>query len=149
MGEPEKVGLVINKFETFGKTRKGREIQKIRKKWSEIAGKDASMNSKPTKVSRGTLFIVARDAPWSTETSMYSGELLRRIRDITGIEGIKKVRIRTDKKSFLTGNIKKEELREQEVTAAENEKGNHIKDNITTDDEIGIALNRYIRSMRE
>ncbi|MBN2169601.1 MAG: DUF721 domain-containing protein [Actinobacteria bacterium] len=146
MGEPEKVGLVINKFGTIGKKRKGREIEKIKKEWVDIAGEAASATSKPTKVSRGTLFIVTRDTSWSTETSMYSSELLRRLKDITGISGIYKIRIRADKKSFIEDNPQKEERKEP---ADEKSSCGGAKDNFNGEDEMRIALDRYVRSMKE
>lgn len=150
MHEPEKIGSVIGKVNTFSKKKKGSEIEKIKKYWIQIVGETAGVNSKPTKISRGTLYVVTRDDPWSSEISMRSGQLLAKLKASTGIAGIGKVRIKSDRRAFSTINeslnSKEYGKNSKESSGEENDLGWEGK--LPQDEKVREALMRFIRSSK-
>lgn len=148
--EPEKLGSVLGQVNTFSSRKKGNEIERIRNSWAEIVGTPAGENSKPTKISRGTLYIVTRDDPWSSEISMRSSQLLARVKESTGIKGIEKVRIKADRKAF--GTINESDIRQGKMNsaAAPGEEGETPgwEGELPGDEKMREALARFLRSSR-
>ena len=150
MREPEKIGSVIRQTNTFSSRKKSNEIERIRKNWVDIVGEPAGENSKPTKVSRGTLYIATRDDPWSSEISMRSSKLLEKLKELTGVTGIEKVRIKADRKAFGTIN---ESLNGQDKEKMGKDHGTGEDDldwegELPQDEKMREALVRFIRSSK-
>lgn len=149
MREPEKIGFLISKLEGTNRRTTGKSIEIIKNNWENIAGTHGAYGSRPTKVSRGTLFIVTRDPSWSTDTSMKSSELLRRIKEITGISEIKKLRIRADKKAFKEEETKRSEIEEVVFNVEGEELELTRKEALPEDNEVRNAILRYVRAAKE
>lgn len=148
MNEPEKIGSLIKQVNTFSNRKKGSEIEKIRKCWVQIAGETAGGNSKPTKVSRGTLYVVTKDDPWSSEISMQSAQLLARLKESTGITGIGKLRIKADRKAFITiiESVDGQEKKKTEENTGGGEANLNWEGELPRDEKVREALLRYIKS---
>lgn len=149
--EPEKIGALIGNVGNLSNRRKGSEIDRIKRSWLEITGENAGSNSKPTKVSRGTLYIVTRDDPWSSEISMCSSHLIKRLKECTGITGIDKVRIKADRKKFETNieSLNGKEIGSNCVDAGRGEEDFKWEGELPHDEKIREALVRFIRSNKK
>ncbi len=90
--QPELIGSFIsNVLDTLGIEEKF-SAAKILSQWSEIVGKDISVNTRPERVSDETLFVNVANSAWLMELSrFYKDDILKKIRNATQDTSIKNI----------------------------------------------------------
>ncbi|MHB8894955.1 MAG: DciA family protein [Candidatus Geothermincolia bacterium] len=149
MPEPEKLGSIIARGNVPGLKKKRQRLDLLKVNWEHVAGGRMSEHSAPTRLIRGTLTVAADGPAWAAELSMATEDLLRKIRNIMGDNGVKKIRVQSRGKSApegAGGRHGEPERGKGEDLEIEGEIGEQI--GAVPDEEMRRALARLVRSTK-
>lgn len=77
--------------ETLGIRKKLRE-QEVFQFWDKAVGERIAEVAKPTRISKGTLFVSVQSGPWRNELSMRREEIVSRLNEIVNEEIVKDIK---------------------------------------------------------
>jgi predicted nucleic acid-binding Zn ribbon protein len=62
--------------------------------WEELVGPDVASHAKPYRLRAGVLVIEVDQPAWATQLRFLSAQLLERVGDVAGPDGVREVQIR-------------------------------------------------------
>ncbi len=93
MSEPEKLGQIIVRGRGPAPRSRKHKLELLELNWTHIAGERLAEHSAPRRLVRGTLTVAAEGPAWASELSAQSDALLKRVVEVLGESGVRKVRI--------------------------------------------------------
>ena len=96
MNKPNHISDTIKEvFESIDKTNSpGVSKKNILASWETVVGEKAAAHSKPIELRGETLLVSVDSAVWIYQLRLKEKELLKKLKTLLGVEGIKKIRLR-------------------------------------------------------
>lgn len=102
MGEAERLGDIIKRSRLLVGRRGKTSLDYLKNSWEEIVGERLASHSRPSRLSRKTLTVVADGPAWACEFSAYAQNIRASINALLGKGVVERIRV-------LSGKIDKKE----------------------------------------
>lgn len=68
-------------------------------RWNEIVGEQVAAHTRPLSLRKESLVVAVDDPAWAPELRFLEPEILRRVREVLGVEGVERLEVRVRPRS--------------------------------------------------
>jgi len=93
LSEPESLGEIIKRSGLIGARQSGDALETLKGAWGKVVGEKFAARSRPSRIRRRTLTVVADGAAWASDISASKQEIIKAINSLLGKGVVERIRV--------------------------------------------------------